>query len=109
MPDPSDPDATGAHHPAQPTAPAGERFATGAPLAGRYRIIAALVRGGTGEVYRADDLTLGHSVAPKSLLAEPARDPEWLARLRRGADRPADLPGGASELLNTSARFAWAE
>jgi serine/threonine protein kinase len=80
MSDPSDPDATGAYHPAPPTAPAGERFAPGAPLAGRYRIIAALVRGGTGEVYRADDLTLGHSVALKFLLAELARNPEWLVR-----------------------------
>jgi hypothetical protein len=66
MSDPSDPDATGASHPAPPTAPAGERFATGARLAGRSRIIAALSRGGMGEVYRADDLTSGPSVAPES-------------------------------------------
>ena len=46
MSDPSDPDATGASHPAPPTAPSGERFATGARLAGRYRILAAL--GGAG-------------------------------------------------------------
>ena len=76
MSDPSDPDATGAYQPAPP----GECFATGARLAGRYRIIAALDRGGMGEVYRADDLTLGHSVALKFLLAELARDPERLAR-----------------------------
>jgi len=41
MSDPSDPDATGASHPAPPTTPTGERFATGARLAGRYRIVAA--------------------------------------------------------------------
>jgi serine/threonine-protein kinase len=80
MSDPLDPDATGTYHPAPPTAPAGECFATGALRAGRYRIIAALVRGGTGEVYRADDLTLGQSVALKFLPAELARDPERLAR-----------------------------
>ena len=70
----------GPTHPARPPLPAGERFATGARLAGRYRIIAALGRGGMGEVYRADDLTLGQSVALKFLLAELARDPERLAR-----------------------------
>jgi hypothetical protein len=76
MSDPSDPDATGAYQPAPP----GERFATGARRAGRHRIIAAPVRGGTGEVYRADDLNLGHSVALELLLAELARDHERLAR-----------------------------
>ena len=41
MSDPSDPDTTGAYQPAPPTALAGERFAPGALLAGRYRIVAA--------------------------------------------------------------------
>ena len=66
MSDPSDPDATGAYHPAPPIALTGERFATGALLADRYRIIAALGRGRMGEVYRADDLTRGPSVARES-------------------------------------------
>ena len=50
--------------------PGRRRFATGARLAGRYRILAALGRGGVAEVYRADDLTLRQSVVRKFLPAE---------------------------------------
>ena len=42
MTDPPDPNATAAYQPNPPTAPAGERFAPGALLAGRYRLVAAL-------------------------------------------------------------------
>jgi hypothetical protein len=48
MSDPTDPGATGAYQPNPPAAPAGERFAPGALLAGRYRIVAALGKGGDG-------------------------------------------------------------
>jgi hypothetical protein len=41
MSDPLDPDATGTDHPPPPLIPAGESFAPGALLTGRYRIVAA--------------------------------------------------------------------
>jgi serine/threonine-protein kinase len=58
------------------------RFAPGALLGGRYRIISLLGKGGMGEVYRADDLTLDQSVALKFLPEAVAQHPESLARFR---------------------------
>jgi hypothetical protein len=56
------------------------RFAPGALLDGRYRIIGLLGRGGMGEVYRADDLRLGQPVAVKLLPETLRHDPVRLAQ-----------------------------
>ena len=62
-----------------PSAPAG-RFAPGEVLAGRFRIVGPIGRGGMGEVYRADDLKLGQPIALKFLPAELEHDEAFLAR-----------------------------
>lgn len=56
------------------------RFAPGAVIGERYRIIGLLGRGGMGEVFRADDLRLGQAVALKFLPVSLERDPVRLAQ-----------------------------
>ncbi|HEX8186852.1 MAG TPA: serine/threonine-protein kinase, partial [Pyrinomonadaceae bacterium] len=56
------------------------RFVPGDVLAGRYRVVGLLGRGGMGEVFRADDLKLKQPVALKFLPEALSHDGAALAR-----------------------------
>jgi serine/threonine protein kinase/tetratricopeptide (TPR) repeat protein len=58
-------------------------FATGEVLCGRFRVVRFIARGGSGEVYEAEDLTLRARVALKALRPELAADERIIERFRR--------------------------
>ena len=58
----------------------GGRFVPGQIVADRYRIVALAGKGGMGEVYRAEDLTLSQIVAIKFLPETISKDAGALAR-----------------------------
>ncbi len=60
--------------------PKSSRFQPGSILVGRYQIIGLLGKGGMGEVYRANDLTLDQAVALKFLPEGMASNSAMLSR-----------------------------
>jgi tetratricopeptide (TPR) repeat protein len=61
------------------------RFASGALVGNRFRVVRFLARGGMGEVFEAEDLELHTTVALKCLSGGRASTGEPLARLKREA------------------------
>lgn len=66
---------------------------TGEVIAGRYRLVAQLDRGGQGVVYRAIDQRHGDEVAIKVLTGNNAQDIEWRERMMREAHALTVLSG----------------
>ena len=60
-------------------------------VAGRYRLVRPIARGGMAEVWRAHDETLDRDVAIKMLHAHLANDDDFVARFRREAVAVANL------------------
>jgi eukaryotic-like serine/threonine-protein kinase len=63
--------------------PAGATCAVGDLLAGRFRIVRFIARGGMGELYEAEDLELRERVALKAMRPEIASDKDANRRFRR--------------------------
>ncbi|MBT3152713.1 serine/threonine protein kinase [Streptomyces sp. CHD11] len=84
---PSDPEATGGG-----SSDAPDNFGNGGLVGdGRYRLTHRLGRGGMAEVFAAEDVRLGRTVAVKLLRADLAEDPVSKARFTREAQSVAGL------------------
>jgi serine/threonine protein kinase len=65
------------------TAPAFSTFRAGDLLCERFRVVRFIARGGMGELYEAEDLTLGERVALKTIRSEIAVHERAIQRFRR--------------------------
>ena len=72
-------------------AASGEDPLVGRLLDGRYRLDAAIARGGMATVYRATDLRLDRTVAVKVMRPALAEDPDFVERFAREARAAARL------------------
>jgi eukaryotic-like serine/threonine-protein kinase len=61
----------------------GNLLRAGSWLAGRYRIVRFIARGGMGDVYEVEDIELGTAVALKTIRTDRAADAEARERFRR--------------------------
>jgi len=81
---------TGGAWPPPPDAPVHPRLDLGVPVPG-YRLLRLIGRGAIGEVFEAEQVSLGRRVAVKVLAPAWAADPEQSARLRNEAAALARL------------------
>ncbi|MFP5287936.1 MAG: protein kinase domain-containing protein, partial [Thermoanaerobaculia bacterium] len=77
------PVATAPTHPTPPRPHGEPAFAPGERIAGRYRVIRFLARGGMGEVYEVEDQELRERVALKTVRGDVSRDQLAIERFRR--------------------------
>jgi serine/threonine protein kinase len=88
-------------------------FVSGTILANRFRIVSLIGRGGMGEVYRADDLELGHyreiaPIYPSVLQFRYRQSPRPLQSTLHRRSRPLDpapFYSGEISLLDTKGRL----